>query len=305
MFAAFSLSQKAVASDVSSPTPTLTSTPTSTPAATPEPTATPELPNSVNGTTVEFGYGRVGEECSVLPTANTITLCNYTTPPRSGIIVQISIYLAGISEGSNVRAVIFANEPKADFPKGGEPVAQSLETLNVSSVSGQWYNFTVNYSVSPNTVYWLGFYSGNVTYYFFDTSNDTITVTSQPQNGASSQLPVVWYYQGKSIMSLYALYTAVASNSSQPQATTTPSPSPSPLQATTTPSPSPSQPQSTTTPFRSQPTTTPTHLDSAVHESPLSRLDILFVLSIMGAETAVVVAHQVRKRAVPEGEKKD
>ena len=260
IFAAFSLSQNAVAANLSSPTPTLTSTPISTPAAAPDPTASSELTSSVNGTTIEFGYAQIGEECSNLPTANSITLCNYTTPPHSGIIVQISIYLAGIPEGSNVSAVIFANEPEANFPQGAEPIAQSFETLNVSSVSGQWYNFTMNYSALPNTVYWLGYYSDNITHYFFDTSNHTITVTSQPENKTSIQLPVVWYYQGKAIMSLYALYTPVTPNS-----------------------------------YESQPTITPINLNSAVHESTLSCWDILFVFSIIVAETAVVVAHQIRK----------
>ena len=283
--AAFSLSQNAIAANLSSPTPTLTSTPISSSAAISSLTASPEPTNSVNGTTVQFGYGGIGEECSSLPTANTITLCNCTTPPNCGIITQISIYLAGIPEGSSVSAVIFANEPEANFPQGGEPIAQSFETLNVSSVSGQWYNFTMNYSASPNTLYWFGYYSDNITHYFFDTSNNTITVTSQPENGISIQLPVVWYYQGKAIMSLYALYTPVTSNSSQPQ-------------PTATPTPSASQPQPSATP-------TPSHLDSAIHESILSCWDTLFVLSIIGAETAVVVAHQIRKRAIPEGDKKD
>jgi len=259
--AAFSISQNAIAANLSSPTPTLTSTPISSPAATPNLTASPEPTNPVNGTNVQFGDGRIGEECSSLPTANTITLCNYTTPPHSGKIVQISIYLAGIPEGSNVSAVIFANEPEANFPQGAEPIAQSFETLNVSSVSGQWYNFTMNYPASPNTVYWLGYYSDNITHYFFDTSNNTITVTSQPENGTSVKLPVVWYYQGKAIMSLYALYTPVTLNSRE-----------------------------------SQPTITPINLNSAVHESTLSCWDILFVFSIIVAETAVVVAHQIRKR---------
>ena len=270
MFAAFSLSQNAAAANLSSPAPTLTSTPISTPAAALDPTASPELTSSVSGAKIEFGYAQIGKECSYLPTSNTITLCNFTTPPNCGMIVQISIYLAGIPEGSNVSAVIFANEPEANFPQGGEPIARSFETLSVSSVSGRWYNFTMNYSASPNTSYWLGYYSDNITHYFFDTSNNTITVTSQPENGTSIQLPVVWHYQGGAIMSVYALYTPMSSYSSQPQ-----------------------------------PTATPTHLDSAIHDSTLSCWDTLFVLSIMAAETAVVVTHQVRRRATPEGDQKD
>jgi hypothetical protein len=157
--------------------------------------------------TTEFGYHAIGIGRTDMSTPKTITLCNYTTPKHYGIIVQISIYLAGISEGSHMQAMIFANEPDVGFPKGGDPIAQSSETLNVASVSGQWYNFTMNCSASPNTVYWLGYYSDSQTHYFFDASNASITVTSQPKDGNSSWLPVGWSYQGKTAMSLYALFT--------------------------------------------------------------------------------------------------
>jgi hypothetical protein len=123
------------------------------------------------------------------------------------VITQINIYLTGVPQGSSVSALIFANEPQTNFPKGGEPIAQSLEKLTVTSVTGQWYNFTMNYSTSPNTVYWLGYYSDQPTNYFFDDSNNSVAVTSQPRDANSSLLPVSWSYQGKSVMSLYALYT--------------------------------------------------------------------------------------------------
>jgi hypothetical protein len=157
--------------------------------------------------TTEFGYHAIGIGRTDMSTPKTITLCNYTTPPHYGTIVQISIYLAGISEVSHVKAMIFANEPEVGFPKGGEPIAESFETLNEASISGQWYNFTMNCSASPNTVYWIGYYSDSQTHYFFDASNGSITVTSQPKDGNSSWLPVGWSYQGKTTMSLYALCT--------------------------------------------------------------------------------------------------
>jgi hypothetical protein len=196
IFAA-SLSQDAKAA-------TQPSTPTPSPATTSEP---PPYPVNTATGRIEFGNPVTGKESSEVLSAKTVTLCNYTTPQHFGKIVQISIYLAGISEGSNVEAVIFANEPDVSFPKGGEPMAKSLETLNVASVSGQWYNFTMNCTVSPNTVYWLGYYSENQTHYFFDASNNSITVTSQPKDGTSNWLPVGWSYQGKTVMSLYALCT--------------------------------------------------------------------------------------------------
>jgi hypothetical protein len=164
----------------------------------------PQLTPTTNGT--EIGYPLIGKQYSDMPGTKTITLCNYSTMSRSGNITQISIYLTAISGIANVRAMIFANEPQVNFPKGGEPIAQSLATLNVTSTP-QWYNFTMNYPVAPNTIYWLGYYSDSPTHYFYDASNDSITVTSQPKDGTSSWLPVGWSYQTISIMSLSARYT--------------------------------------------------------------------------------------------------
>jgi hypothetical protein len=118
--------------------------------------------------------------------------------------------------GSQVKAVIFANDPQTQLPREGEPLAQSSETLNVTSLSGDWYSFTVNFSASQNTVYWLGYSSENFTRYFFDVGGASISVTSQPER--SILLPTVWSYEGKSAMSLRAVYTFAA-----PKPTPTPS----------------------------------------------------------------------------------
>jgi hypothetical protein len=232
-----------------------------TPAPTSEPTATPE-PTQPLITTSKFAYEATGEEYSSLQAPNTITLCNYTTPPDTGIIVQISICLTGIPEGSNVRAVIFPNEPDANFPLGGEPLAQSSNTLNVASVSGEWYNFTMNYPASQNTVYWLGYYSDNFTRYFFDANSDHISVTSQPKDENSQWFPVVWHYQGKTIMSLYAQYTVA-----DPQHTPTPSNTDSAI--------------------------------SGISGPAQSFQDTFFVLLIMGAEFTIVVTDQNHKKKEP------
>jgi len=80
--------------------------------------------------------------------------------------VQISVYLKGIPGKSRVWAVIFANEPDANFPQGGEPLAQSVDALNMTSESGEWCDFTMNFPASQNATYWLGYYSDNFTQYF-------------------------------------------------------------------------------------------------------------------------------------------
>jgi hypothetical protein len=253
IFAAWFSQGTEVASQTLMPTPTLT--PASTLDQTIEPVVTPELiPSQSNFT--NFAYSAIGKYCSNMPIANTFTLCNYTTPSHSGKIMKISIFLVGVSEVSHVRAAIFANEPSVNFPQGAEPIALSFETFNVSSVSGQWYNFTMNYSATPNTVYWLGYHSDNLTYYFFDESNSSITVTSQPNDGTSAWLPVGWAYQGKTTMSLDALYTYA-------------------------------NPESTII------TTQP---NSAIQQSNQSYSDAVFVLLIIGGETAILLPHQVLKK---------
>lgn len=226
-----------------------------TQAATLEPSSTPgsALPLTVTST---FAYAAKGQECSSMRAPKTFTLCNYTTPPDTGVIVQISVYLTGIPVGSNVWAVIFANEPDANFPQGGEPLAQSLDALKVTSVSGEWYNFSMNYPASQNTVYWLGYYSDNSTRYFFDADSDHLSVTSQPKDENSNWPPVGWYYGSNSIMSLYALYTVA------------------------------------------DPQPSPTHTYSSISDNIETSgvQDTLFVLLIIGAETAILVTDQNRKK---------
>lgn len=242
-----------VASQTLMPTPALT--PASTLDQTIEPVVTPELiPSQSNFT--NFAHSAIGKYYSNMPIAKTFSLCNYTTPSHSGKIMKISIFLAGVSEVSHVRAVIFANEPNVNFPQGGAPIAMSLETFNVSSVSGQWYNFTMNYSASPNTVYWLGYYSDNLTYYYFDESNSSITVTSQAKDGTSNWLPVGWSYQGKTTMSLDGLYVYA-------------------------------NPESTMI---------TTQQNSAIPQSTQSYWDAVFVLLIIGGETAILLPRQVHKK---------
>jgi hypothetical protein len=305
-----SLTENARAANPSlTPTPTPTqSTSTLALVPTPEPTATPE-PTYPLITTSQFAYSTIGKENSSLPNPKTVTLCNYTTPPDTGIIVQISIYLTGTLEGSYVRAVIFANEPETQLPQGDAPIAQSIDTLNVTSVSGEWYSFTMNYPASPNTVYWLGYYSDNFTHYFFDANNNYISLTSQPEPGNSTWIPVGWYYKGKSIMSLYALYTNADPPTPTPTPTLTPTPTPT---STLTPTPTPTStptptPTSTLTPTPT-PTLTPTpqlpttlaQQGSAISTPAQSLPDTLFVLLIISGESAIMISarttHQTREK---------
>ncbi len=150
------------------------------------------------------------------------------------------------------------------MPQVGEPLLQT-DALNVTSVSGEWYNFKMNYTASPNTTYWLGYYADNYTHYYFDANNDHISLTSRTKDENSTLFPILsWSYQGKTIMSLYAQYTVA-------------DPQPNPLQ------------------LRS-------NTDSTISGIPgpaQSLQDTFFVLLIMGAEFTIVVTNQKHKKRTP------
>jgi hypothetical protein len=222
--------------------------------------------------TSKFGYQAEGNQISSLPEPQTITLCNYTTPPNTGTITQISIYLTGTPEGTQVRAIILPNDPDSNMPQVAEPLLQTY-ALNVTSVSGEWYNFKINYTASPNTTYWLGYYADTQTQYFYDTNNDHITLTSQTKTENSTLFPVLsWRYQGKTIMSLYAQYTIA-----DPQHTPTP---------TTTPQQTPAS----------------VHTDSTTASNPglaQSIQETFFVLLIMAAEATIVITNPSYRKKNP------
>ncbi len=232
-----------------------------TPAPTPESTAIPK-PTLPPVTTSKFAYETKGNQTSSLPSPKTITLCNYTTPPDIGTITQISIHLTGIPEGSQVRAVIFPNDPDSNMPQVGDPLLQT-DALNVTSVSGEWYNFKMKYPASQNTVYWLGYYADDYTQYNFDSNSDHISLTSQTKDENSTLFPVLsWRYQGKTIMSLYAQYTVA-------------------------------DPQNTPTPPKTD------SANSGIPGLAQSFQDTFFVLLIMGAEFTIVVTDQKHKKITP------
>ena len=132
----------------------------------------------------------------------------------------------------------------------------------MTSDSGEWYNFTMNFHAIQNTVYWLGYYSDNYTRYFFDSDSGVLSVTSQPKDELSSSLPDSWAFEGESTMSLYALYTFA-----EPQPTSTIPPDSSGI-----------------------------HASSPELASTENFRYTIVVLAIIGAESAVAVAHQIFKK---------
>jgi hypothetical protein len=142
-----------------------------------------------------------------LQSPNTVTVCNYTTPLDVGVITQISIYLTGSPEGSNVTAVIYADSPDSKLPNNQQLLAKSKETLNITSTSGEWYNFTMNYAASPNTTYWIGYFSDSFTRYNFDKNATYISGTSSASKTLLNNFPGSFTYSDSAIMSLYVAYT--------------------------------------------------------------------------------------------------
>jgi hypothetical protein len=238
-----------------------------TPTPTPQPTASSK-PIPPPDTTSKFAYQAQGNQKSSLPEPQTITLCNYTTPTDTGTITQISIYLTGTPQGTQVRAIILPNDPDSNMPQVGEPLLQT-DAINATSTSGQWYNFKTNYTASQNTTYWLGYYADTQTQYFYDANNDHITLTSQTKTENSTLYPVLsWRYVGKTIMSLYAQYTI-----SDPQQTQTPV----------------NTPQQTPTSAQTDSTTRTAGLAQSIQET-------FFVLLIMAAEATIVITNPTYKK---------
>jgi hypothetical protein len=241
-----------------------------TPAPGPETTATskPSLPPDA---TSKFAYQTQGNQKSTLPEPQTITLCNYTTPPNIGTITQISIYLTANPKGTQIRAIILPNDPDSNMPQVGDPLLQTY-AINATSISGEWYNFKINYTASPNTTYWLGYYADTQTQYFYDTNNDHVSLTSQTKDENSTLFPVLsWRYVGKTIMSLYAQYTIA-----DPQQTPTPT----------------NIPQHTPTQANTDSTTSTAGLAQSIQET-------FFVLLIMGAEATIVITNPSNKKRTP------
>jgi len=196
----------------------------------------------------------VGKQHSTLRPPKTVTICNYTTPKDTGEIVEINIYLRGAPEGSMATAVIYSNNPELQQPS--ELLAKSTTSLNITSETGEWYSFPMNFLADQNTCYWIGYYSESYTRYFYDSNDTSISATSQPTDELPTSFPNSMNYDNKSTMSLYAIY-----NKAEPKLTVIPA---------TTENPTPQQ-------------------TKGLQET-------LPVLLIIGTESAILIGYQIRKK---------
>jgi hypothetical protein len=184
--------------------PSVAPSPTLSPAPSPSPTKQP-APTSISDLTAVFGNPDVGKQVSELRSPNSVTLCNFSTPLGMAKITQISILLIGTPQGSNVTAVVYANDPGSKLPMSSQLLARSQETLNVTSTSGEWYNFTLNFVPYDNTTYWFGYYSEGFTRNFYAVDANHVSLVS-----SGGLLPEVFSgtfsLSGSSMMSLYGVY---------------------------------------------------------------------------------------------------
>jgi hypothetical protein len=101
-------------------------------------------------------------------------------------------------------------------------LARSEETLNVTSTSGEWYNFTLNFTPQGNTTYWFGYFSDGFTRNFYDQQANHASLISSG-NTLPDSFSGSFTYSKSNIMSLYGLYTpkdlTLPQPTSQPPAT--------------------------------------------------------------------------------------
>lgn len=211
--------------DKNTTTPSPTQNKHSTDTLSPNPITTPKE-TAASPQTFTFAHPAKGKQVSTLQPPETVTLCNFTTPQDTGEIIQLSIYLKGISEGSIVEAVIYSNDRANQFPN--TLVARSQNSVNVTSQEGEWYNFTMNCLADQNTVYWLGYCSSSYTRYCCDADSSSVSLTCQAKGGLPQQLPGQCTFSPATVMSINAIYTH-----SDPKPTQTqiqpPTPNPKPI----------------------------------------------------------------------------
>jgi hypothetical protein len=150
-----------------------------------------------------FGYLTVGAYSGNDWTSNQLMVCKFTSPSDCGPVTKIRAYLHKGDPTVHVKACIYADNNGAP----GALLATSDEV--VLGTTDQWVDFTINYSASPNTVYWLGIFGDNWWNLFWDTNGSS----GQLRDRISDVYPTfpdpfgtahnTWAYQ----MSIYACYT--------------------------------------------------------------------------------------------------
>jgi hypothetical protein len=219
-------------------------------------------------------------------------------------ITQISIFLVGPPEGANVTAVVYAGDPDLQFPMNGQVLARSAETLNVTSTSGEWYNFTMNFAPYGNETYWFGYYSDGFTRNFYNEEMNHATVISSG-NSLPNTFSGAFTYSNSNMMSIYGIFERGNPNPAPtPKITPTPSPNTTPISAkepTPIPATSPTpinstSPNPTSIPTPSPtPTTQPTATDSLLSSDVITAL----IVSSASATTSAVLIILRRKKLRP------
>jgi hypothetical protein len=151
-----------------------------------------------------FGYTSVGANSGNDGTSNWLVACYFISPSDCGLITQISVYMAAASVSINAKAFLYA----AGSGKPGALLAASNQVA-VGTAPG-WVNFTINYTGSPSTGYWLAIMGDGNYNVYWDTNgssgqlqdiNTGLTFPNAPNPWTTSTY--TWAYN----MSIYATYT--------------------------------------------------------------------------------------------------
>jgi hypothetical protein len=160
---------------------------------------------SVQAAGSSFGYVSVGS--SNKSTFGGLYVSNFTSPPALGNITQIQVYLA--TGGTPAKAVIYSDN-------NGAPdalLAKSDET-SLTGTSGSWVTFSVSYSGSPNTVYWLGVVLVNAGTYYYSSGGNGRAIYSASETDTPNTLPSgnISLEDGLSVYAIYDPSSAPASS---------------------------------------------------------------------------------------------
>lgn len=152
-----------------------------------------------------FGITTIGSTSALGGTENAVRPERVTTT-EAGDVTMVSAYMTVTTAAKNSKTAFYEFVSTSD---AGSLLAESTQRSNGTS-AGQWYNYTMSYTVTGGTDYYLGAYTASgsgVASMFYDTGGETHvylfsgTYPTFP-NPATSESTETF------IFSIYATYTA-------------------------------------------------------------------------------------------------
>lgn len=136
---------------------------------------------SAGGGSEILGYNTIGGT-SVSAGANTLLFQARFSPSQTGTITQVEIYSSNSSAVQDIKIAIYNDS-------AGEPstlVATETEFTDIGTWSLGWKAFTVSYSVTSGSNYWISFNLSNasVTTLYYDTLSNCQSYKTQTYSNA-------------------------------------------------------------------------------------------------------------------------